>query len=65
MKKGQDCPQVIGYEDMQNERPVTWRWLIKIKKTSSVEDTDWNKQIYAHFVNKYSWKWRKIAFIKF
>lgn len=23
MKEGQNCPQVIGYEDMQNERPVT------------------------------------------
>jgi hypothetical protein len=58
-------PDVRGYEYLQDVRPVTNKWLIKIKKTSDVEDVDWRKFIYGHFASKYGEKWRKIRFIRF
>ena len=58
-------PEVRSYESEQDVRPVTDKWLIKIKKTSNIEDEDWRKFIYGHFVTKFAEKGRKIKFIRF
>lgn len=51
LKWWQNTPEVIGYEYLQEERPVK-DGLCKIKKTSNVEDVDW-KQIYNHFKKRF------------
>ena len=56
-----NTPQVISYEDLQNERPVK-DWLCKIKRTSDREDDDW-KQIYNHFAKRF--EWHEMKFIRF
>lgn len=62
LKWGCNCPKIIGYENLQDERPVDWRGWIKIKKTSNNEDVDW-QQIYNHFVKRFSG--HEIAFVRF
>ena len=62
LKRWENTPEVIGYEYLQDERPVEWRWLIKIKKTSDREEDDWN-QIYNHFQKRF--EWHEMKFIRF
>ncbi len=51
LKWWENTPEVISYEDLQNEWEVK-DGLCKIKKTSSREDDDW-VQIYDHFRKRF------------
>lgn len=51
LKWNHNTPEVISYEDLQDERPVK-DGLCKIKRTAYYEDADW-KQIYDHFKKRF------------
>lgn len=57
-----NTPEIIGYERLQDEWKVSWRWRCMIKKTSDREEDDW-EQIYNHFAKRF--KWHEIRFIRF
>ena len=54
-------PEVIGYEDLQDEFDTQY-WFIKVKKISWIEEEDW-EHIYKHFENRF--KEQEIEFIRF
>ena len=62
LKRNHNTPVVIGYEDLQDEWKVTGRGLVKIKKTSTIEDVDW-EQIREHFKKRFPDN--EIRFVRF
>lgn len=57
-----NTPEIIGYESLQNEWKVDWRWWCKIPNKTDSENSDW-EQIYSHFKKRF--KGHEIRFIRF
>ena len=61
LKYWSSFPEVIGYEDLQDEFETQY-WFIKVKKISWNEEEDW-EQIIKHFEKNF--KEQEIQFIRF
>ena len=62
LKYWSNFPEIISYENLQDEFKVSKEWFIKVKKTCSKEQKDW-EQIYNHFKNNF--KEQEFQFIRF